>query len=201
MGPEFHAQLARQARAHGTRFVLDTSGAALREGLASGAWLIKPNLRELGQIAGRDVSDDPEQERVARELVDSGVVEVVVVSLGAAGALLVTAGRCERIRAPTVPIRSKVGAGDSTVAGIVLGMVRGMEVRRCGALRRGGRCRGGDDAGYRVMPARRHGTAVRAAAGRCRHSGRMSAAVATRRSSEPRQCVPRSVRTESIQPA
>jgi 6-phosphofructokinase 2 len=128
VGPEFHAQLARQARDHGTRFVLDTSGAALREGLASGAWLIKPNLRELGQIAGRDVSDDTEQERVARDLVDSGVLEVVVVSLGAAGALLVTAGRCERIRAPTVPIRSKVGAGDSTVAGIVLGMVRGMSV-------------------------------------------------------------------------
>jgi 6-phosphofructokinase 2 len=128
MGPEFHAQLARRARAQGTRFVLDTSGASLREGLASGAWLIKPNLRELGQIAGRDVSDDPEQERVARELVDSGVVEVVVVSLGAGGALLVTAGRCERIRAPTVPIRSRVGAGDSTVGGIVLGMVRGMEV-------------------------------------------------------------------------
>ena len=54
---------------------------------------------------------------------------MIVTSLGAGGAVLVTAEGAERLRTPTVEIRSKVGAGDSTVAGIVLGLTRGNSVR------------------------------------------------------------------------
>jgi 6-phosphofructokinase 2 len=53
---------------------------------------------------------------------------VVVLSLGAGGALLITANGREHVRTPTVPIRSKVGAGDSMVAGIVLGLSRGLDL-------------------------------------------------------------------------
>ncbi len=49
-----------------------------------------------------------------------------MISLGAAGAAVVTAEGCEHLRAPAVPIESKVGAGDCTVAGIVLGLTRGL---------------------------------------------------------------------------
>jgi 6-phosphofructokinase 2 len=51
---------------------------------------------------------------------------VLVLSLGSAGVLLATRENATRLRTPTVPIRSKVGAGDSMVAGLVLGMYRGM---------------------------------------------------------------------------
>jgi 6-phosphofructokinase 2 len=44
--------------------------------------------------------------------------------LGAAGALVVTENHTDRIVAPTVPIRSRIGAGDSTVAGIVTALMR-----------------------------------------------------------------------------
>ena len=125
---DFYARLARQARERGVRLVLDTSGDPLRQGVRAGVYLLKPNLRELGQIAGRNVAEDPEQEEAARELVEQGRAEVVVVSLGAAGVLLVTPEQVERIAAPTVTIRSKVGAGDSTVAGIVLALARGDDV-------------------------------------------------------------------------
>jgi len=50
------------------------------------------------------------------------------VSLGAGGVVVVTAEACEQVRAPTVKIRSKVGAGDSTVAGIVMGLSQGKSV-------------------------------------------------------------------------
>jgi 6-phosphofructokinase 2 len=53
---------------------------------------------------------------------------VVVVSLGAAGALLVEKNGHQRLRAPTVPIKSKVGAGDSMVAGITLRLSQGHSV-------------------------------------------------------------------------
>ncbi len=124
---DFYAKLSGELE--GPRLVLDTSGEALRHGIDGGAYLIKPNLRELSQIAGRELTEEAEQERVARELVEAGKVEVVVVSMGAAGVLLVTADVCERIRTPSVPIRSRVGAGDSTVAGIVFGLCRGDDIR------------------------------------------------------------------------
>lgn len=122
---DLYAELARRARDRGVRVVLDTSGDALREGAGAGVFLLKPNLRELGQLVGRDVSEDPEQEDAARRLIAEQRAEAVVVSLGAGGALLVTREGVQRISAPTVPIRSKVGAGDSTVAGITLSLARG----------------------------------------------------------------------------
>lgn len=125
---DFFARLGDVARERGARFVLDTSGDALRQALSSSVYLLKPNLRELGQIAGRDVSEDPEQEEAATAIVQDRKAEVVVVSLGAGGVLLVTDGFSERIPAPTVPIRSKVGAGDSTVAGMVLALARGRDI-------------------------------------------------------------------------
>jgi 6-phosphofructokinase 2 len=56
------------------------------------------------------------------------MAEVVVVSLGAAGVLFAAKEGTRRIRAPTVHIRSKVGAGDSTVAGITISLARGRPV-------------------------------------------------------------------------
>ncbi|MFW5946988.1 MAG: 1-phosphofructokinase family hexose kinase [Gemmatimonadota bacterium] len=123
----FYARLARAAPP-GTRVVLDTSGEALSAGVESGVFLVKPNLRELGHLAGREVSEDPAPEEAARSLIEGGRAEYVVVSLGAGGALLATTEGTERIAAPTVPIRSRVGAGDSTVAGMVVGLVQGDDI-------------------------------------------------------------------------
>jgi 6-phosphofructokinase 2 len=132
---DFYVRVAAVARACGARAVLDTSGEALRRGVEGGVYLLKPNLRELRHLAGAALHDEAEQERAARALIDTGKAELVVVSLGAAGALLVTAALSERIRAPAVPIRSRIGAGDCMVAGMVLGLARGDELRR--AARRG----------------------------------------------------------------
>jgi fructose-1-phosphate kinase PfkB-like protein len=77
----------------GARLVLDTSGEALRQGTEAGVYLLKPNLRELGQLVGAELDDETSQERSAWELVDRGQSEVVVVSLGAAGVLLVSADK------------------------------------------------------------------------------------------------------------
>lgn len=129
MPSDFYAHVGRVAQEVGARFILDTSREALREGVRHGAYLIKPNLRELQQLSGEELDTEEEQEAAARGIIDEGKCEVVVVSLGAAGVLLVTSEGSERLRAPTVPIRSKVGAGDSTVAGLVLGLQRELPLR------------------------------------------------------------------------
>lgn len=110
------------------RLIVDTTGSALQAALDVGLYMIKPNLRELGLLAGRSISNDTVMEQVAKELIAQGRVEVVVVSLGAGGAVLITADETEPIRAPTVPIASKVGAGDSMVAGMVLALATGASI-------------------------------------------------------------------------
>lgn len=127
---EFFAHVAALARTLGARLVLDTSGEALKQAVENGGvYLLKPNMRELSQLAGRRIEDEAHQEEVALQLVRSGKAEVVVVSLGAAGALYATREGSERLRAPTVPIQSKIGAGDSMVGGMVLSLARGDALR------------------------------------------------------------------------
>jgi 6-phosphofructokinase 2 len=122
---DIYAQIASWGRQAGIRVVVDTSGEPLRAAATAGAYLLKPNLRELSVLAGTTVSEDGEQVQAAESLVEEGSAEVVLVTLGSGGALLVRRSGCTRLRAPTVPIRSKVGAGDSTVAGMVLALSRG----------------------------------------------------------------------------
>jgi 6-phosphofructokinase 2 len=110
------------ARELGAKVLLDTSGAALPE---KGVFLVKPNLRELQQITHQEFRNELQQQQAAEKLVASGKAEAVVISLGRAGAHLVWKDGCNHLRAPSVPIKSKVGAGDSMVAGIVLGLARG----------------------------------------------------------------------------
>ena len=127
---DFYARVARLGRSLGARVIVDTPGEALREAVRAGVYLVKPNLPELHALAGRELPDEAAQEAAALALVHLGHTEAVVLSMSAAGALLVTAEGCTRLRAPTVPIVSRVGAGDSMVAGLVLGLSRGLPLRQ-----------------------------------------------------------------------
>lgn len=118
------ARLVRSCAAAGHRTIVDTSGPPLRAAVQAGVWLIKPNLRELSQLVDRDLEDDSDIRAAAEEVLGDGT-EAVVVSMGAGGAMLVTADGADHVRSPTVPIRSRVGAGDSTVAGIARSLLRG----------------------------------------------------------------------------
>lgn len=119
--PEFYTRLASIAADRGARVVLDTSGEPLRAALAGGnVYLVKPNFRELAEAVGMDPEDGSfDVTSSSRELVEEGRAAVVVTSLGPAGVILTTSKCAMRIPAPTVPISSKIGAGDSTVGGIV----------------------------------------------------------------------------------
>jgi 6-phosphofructokinase 2 len=108
--------------------LLDTSGDALRN-VTSGVFVLKPSGRELREYVGRDLRQTEEYAEAARELIGNGIAEAVVVSLGARGALLVTKESHEPYPALDVPVRSAVGAGDSMVAAIAVGFLRGLDLR------------------------------------------------------------------------
>ncbi|HOD36643.1 MAG TPA: 1-phosphofructokinase family hexose kinase [Syntrophales bacterium] len=126
---DFYARVARIGSDMGARVIIDTSGEALRKAVEEGVFMIKPNTNEMNELAGRKLRDEVEQEAAVMDILRKGAAEVLVLSLGAAGVLMATKDGCERMRAPTVPIQSKVGAGDSMVAGIVLSLSRGRPTR------------------------------------------------------------------------
>lgn len=122
---DFYERVTAQAASLGARLMLDSSGAALRELGAGRIYLLKPNRQELGELVGREIAGERQEEEAARELVARGRAELVVVSLGARGAVLADREGCWRFAAVSVPAASTVGAGDSMVAGIVLSSARG----------------------------------------------------------------------------
>lgn len=123
LGPDFVARVGEVARRLGTRFLLDTSGPALRA--ARGAFLVKPNLREMGEALGREVRGEADEAAGARDLIGRGIAEVVLLSLGARGALLVADGIEERFAPIPVVPRSAVGAGDSMLGAVALALAQG----------------------------------------------------------------------------
>lgn len=112
----------------GPRVIVDTSGAALRESLGANVFLIKPNRRELSLLAGCAIDDETALVEAACGLVREGAAEHVAVSLGAEGVILASATETRTVRAPDVPILSKVGAGDSMVGGMALAIARGNDI-------------------------------------------------------------------------
>jgi len=115
----YYEKVAGFAKKHEIRFILDTSGPALHAAADEGLFLLKPNLVELSALAGVENLEMSEVDDAALAIIQQGKCEIVVVSLGPQGALLVTKTGFEHIPAPLVKKQSTVGAGDSMVAGMV----------------------------------------------------------------------------------
>jgi 6-phosphofructokinase 2 len=105
---------------------LDSSGAALAHGLAARPWLVKPNRQEMEELLGRRLGRRRAVAQAARELLRRGC-RTVIVSLGAEGAVLASAGlpAVWFARPPRVKVDSAVGAGDSLIGGFLTAWTRG----------------------------------------------------------------------------
>ncbi|WP_218003073.1 1-phosphofructokinase family hexose kinase [Nocardia asiatica] len=123
----FYQTLTDLAGDLGVRVVLDTSGIALR-GVHRGVYLIKPSVRELSDYVGHPLIDRTEQLSQARRLIDAGMTEIVLLSLGAAGALVVTRDSHEWFASIPARVRSGIGAGDAMVGGTTVGLTQGYEL-------------------------------------------------------------------------
>ncbi|MGW4720172.1 1-phosphofructokinase family hexose kinase [Nocardia sp. NPDC004260] len=127
VSPDFYQILTDLVGDLDVRVLLDTSGIALRN-VHRGVHLIKPSVRELGDYAGHPLIDRAEQLAQARRLIAAGMTEIVLLSLGADGALLVTQDSQEWFAAVPARVRSGIGAGDAMVGGVTVGLARGYEL-------------------------------------------------------------------------
>ena len=118
-----YAEIIPVLRRHGAFVALDASGAPLRHAMAAKPDMIKPNAHELSELLGRPLGGRDDVTAAARELAAQGVA-LVVVSLGADGAVFVESGRALHAQPPRVEVASTVGAGDAMVAGALAALER-----------------------------------------------------------------------------
>ena len=136
--PDIFTRLAAIASKKKARFIADTSGEALKHTAREAVYLIKPNLAELSSLAGNAYLEPHKVILTAQQIIREGKCEVVVVSMGSEGALMVTKNIIKKFIPPSVKRKSTVGAGDSMVAGIVWNLAKGNSLEN--AVRYGVAC-------------------------------------------------------------
>jgi len=123
---DFYANVAAQAQQRGIRTVLDSSGDPLKAAIDYGSIeLVKPNLKEFQELVGEKITDPTDIGEAAQEIVRKGGARLIAVSLAEHGAILASAEKVTRCKAPAVEAASSVGAGDSCVAAMVHGLAAG----------------------------------------------------------------------------
>lgn len=129
----FYADLIKLLKSKKCRVVLDTSGDALVDSLKAGPNLIKPNIHELSALVNKPLDRIKEVHRSAVSLLNDETT-LVVVSMGADGALFVDKDQAFVARPPSIPVKSTVGAGDAMVAGLVAGINKKLSLQDCARL-------------------------------------------------------------------
>ena len=121
---DFYGRVVR-ASTGAAKVVVDTSGASLKAALEAGVYLIKPNLREFQELAGISGADESSLLEAGRRLIDRYRIEIIALSMGPGGALLLT--RDIALRANGLPLEpvSVSGAGDSFLGAMVSRLANG----------------------------------------------------------------------------
>jgi 6-phosphofructokinase 2 len=125
-----YRQVITLVQNQGARAVLDTDGPALKVGLTAQPFAMKPNVNELRRLTGLALRSERAVLTAATQLHRDGI-EIVLVSMGCRGLLMVTGGSRCRVVPPAVRVRSTVGAGDSAVAGFVCTHAGGKPLEDC----------------------------------------------------------------------
>ncbi|WP_417565725.1 1-phosphofructokinase family hexose kinase [Marinobacter sp.] len=134
---DLYAEAVRRVQAAGGRALVDSHDELLQHAIEARPFMIKTNRFELEALVGQPLTNHQDIVREARRLQERGVTWVCV-SMGAEGVLLVTSSSVLKAEAPSVPVISTVGAGDSMVAGTAGLLAQGASERE--ALREGIAC-------------------------------------------------------------
>ena len=118
-----YAQLITAVQNKGGRALLDSSGPALALGCRAAPFLVKPNQAETAELTGLPVGSTAELAAAAQAVRALGPAHVVI-SRGAAGALLASGAGVWLAESPAVPPGNPTGAGDALVGGLVWALAR-----------------------------------------------------------------------------
>jgi 6-phosphofructokinase 2 len=124
VNPIIYQKIVEIAKAEGATVILDSDDEPFKAGLRAKPHIIKPNVNELERLIARQLKDINAIVDAAVEVHERGI-DVVLVSMGARGVLLVTHDERWIAHPPRVTVTSTIGAGDSAVAGFVHSLVLG----------------------------------------------------------------------------
>ncbi len=119
----FYAECIEIAKLHGVQTILDADGEALAAGIQAIPYAVKPNLHELEMLTGKQFISKAEVAAAAQALIQTGIA-VVIVSMGADGAVVVGREEAFQVDSWDIPVKSATGAGDSMVAALAYSLVQ-----------------------------------------------------------------------------
>ncbi|VHR95545.1 carbohydrate/purine kinase; putative tagatose-6-phosphate kinase LacC [Clostridioides difficile] len=124
---DYYEKIGNICRANNIKFILDTSGEALKIALKSKPYLIKPNIDEIRHLLGINIESREEIILSGKKLIEMGA-ENVCISLGKDGMVYLNEYNVYDVKVPVVKCINTVGSGDSTVAGFSVGILRGYKI-------------------------------------------------------------------------
>lgn len=127
---DIYRQIIDIVRKKGAFVALDADGDVMIRGIEAGPSIIKPNIHELGRLMGREITDIEGALKAADEL-KKKEIDIILVSMGGRGALLVSDSARLLAVPPKITMGSTVGAGDSLLAAFVLGHFQGKRLAEC----------------------------------------------------------------------
>lgn len=120
---DIYRDLILMAKDQGKKFILDTSGEALKLGIKASPFLIKPSRNELEELMGFIMTSEAEMVKAARYITENGV-EIAVISLGKNGAIVLYGDYYYRVNVPSIKAVNPAGAGDAMMAGLAVSLFR-----------------------------------------------------------------------------
>lgn len=113
------------AKSKNKKIIVDTSGKTLKEIIDYAPFMVKPNRDEIKELFGIETKDDKGIKKALLILYEKGI-ELPIITLGGDGAFAYIDNDFYRFRSPAVSVKNAVGSGDSTVAGVAVGIARGL---------------------------------------------------------------------------
>ncbi|WP_251861893.1 1-phosphofructokinase family hexose kinase [Clostridium sp. Marseille-Q2269] len=130
---DIYKTLIEKAEKQGKKFLLDTSGELLLNGIEAKPFFIKPNQDEIEMITGNTVSNEKDIIKQINRLRNIGIT-CVVVSLGKHGSLVGYEDKMYKVTVPNIKAVNPVGSGDSFVGGFAVGLERNYKIQDTIAL-------------------------------------------------------------------
>lgn len=123
-----YQRMVKLVKEEGKPVILDTSGKLLEMGIEANPTMIKPNQDEIRMLTGKACTNLQEIIDAAKVLCQRGI-EIVTVSLGGEGAVVVSREGIYRAKVPKIEAVNTVGCGDSMTAGFALGLSEGLSIK------------------------------------------------------------------------
>lgn len=135
MPDDFYVALGARVQAAGARMIVDTSGRAQKALLQKGHGLmqvLRMDHHESEQLAGHSLPTLEASAQFAQSIARQGLAELVIMARGSDGSVFATPEGGFHCVSPKGAVVSKVGAGDSFVGGLTLGLARGLGFEEAG---------------------------------------------------------------------